>query len=33
MSERFELLYEGLNDIIEYQKGEKKLKANKVGLG
>jgi hypothetical protein len=32
MSEMFELLKEGLNDIIEYQKGKKKLKKRVVNI-
>ena len=32
MGEMFELLKEGLNDIIEYQKGKKKLKKRTVKI-
>ncbi len=32
MSEMFELLKEGLDDIIKYQKGEKKLKKRVVDI-
>ena len=32
MSAMFELLKEGLNDIIEYQKGKKKLKKRVVNV-